>query len=240
MTVKKEKLRHRDIALSLLGALIILGSFIVKDVLQDMTKEKVAKLEALNSSRRQSDAQDIELLTLDGIANSICSLPQAEGKVSCGKFFGLPSSEYSSAWIILAGTFFAMPAPPVWSDSSPREKYKRRLDEFQASIKVLDEETKAIATSKQQPAETKSSMQVHEDSLRSLSQLVQKTGHTTDLGVQKIQLASELNELIESEERQNEFLYSVYRTASYCLFALGWGLALYGKLFHVPGISAPD
>jgi hypothetical protein len=37
---KKEKLRPREVILSLLGALTILASFVVKDVLQDATKER--------------------------------------------------------------------------------------------------------------------------------------------------------------------------------------------------------
>ena len=233
-------MRRRNIALSLLGALIILASFVVKDVLQDATKEKVATLETLNSRLKHNDDEDIVLKTLDGIGDGICSLQQPDRKEPCAKFFALPSSEFAAEWLTLGGTLSSLPALPLWRDSSPREKYKKRLDDFYASFKLLEKEEKDYAAASQQPTDAKSTAEVHEDTARFISQAVQKTKHKTDLAVEKIALAGALSELIETEGRQNELAYEVCRILSYCLFALGWGLALYGKLFDVPGLSAAD
>lgn len=226
--------RRRKWFLSILGPVIILLSFLVKDVLRDHVEAKISDFDkALTLLKQQS-------LLMDGLAEQIADVKRSvEGLSSTPQDNSVRPNvldwktqydDYDRMLRELQLIHEDMPLELRKQDTLDRiESAQKQTSDENQTFKQLIEQFRAILNpTVGQAAPTAAQIQAKQDELRIQSGKVFGVSH----GVYQILI----NQITSAKERQ-ESLHTLLNVVSYVLFIIGWSLTLLGNFFHIPELA---
>jgi hypothetical protein len=227
-------MRRRKWLLSILGPVIILLSFLVKDVFRDHVEATITDFkEALTLLKQQS-------LLMDGLAEQIADVKKTvEGLSSTAQDNSVRPTvldwekqydEYDRMIRELQVIHEDMPAALRKKDALDRIETAQRQtsEENQTFIGLIGRFRAVINPAAGQPPPTAAQIQAKQEELQIQSGKVFGVSH----GVYQI-----LIDQITSAKDGQESLRTQLNVISYILFLVGWSLTLLGNFFHIPELA---
>jgi hypothetical protein len=229
--IERDRMQRRKWLLSILGPVIILLSFLVKDVFRDHVEAKIADFkEALTLLKQQS-------LLMDGLAEQIADVKKSvEGLSSTPQDNSVRPTvldwrkqydDYDRMIRELQVIHEDMPAALRKKDALEKIETAQRQtsDENQKFMGLIGQLRALINPTAGLAAPTAAQIQAKQQELQIQSGKVYGVSH----GVYQL-----LIDQITSAKDRQESLHTQLNVISYVLFLLGWSLTLLGNFFHIP------
>jgi hypothetical protein len=220
MNTASKFFRTHQRSLSLLGALIVFTTFIVKDAIRDHAKDLVDSIDSAESAYRSGI--DLTLVSKEIIDTELRIDHLSEGQSAVPSF---QKEHVQVATDILTNTSLYLDKlealnrllPENQQDQTSIESAEQTLKEDQAQINDLFDKAR-------QPSVLKSDTA---DDERSLSQIESRLWFQY---WQARPLGDKLARKAEATKNDREARYRSITIASYGLYTLGWGLALFARI----------
>lgn len=227
--------RRRETVFSLLGAFVILCSFLVKDVFREQYSERIDGFKAMTSNVQRAGelngiADEVRSIAF-GIPGGVAShLEKQLGDITPGDLIEITASRAENTSAEDRDIFESVPRD-WWGQFLKSQDFEKKLDDV---VRGRTEVRKAVQDFDLR-APSDGSIDLRDRQLFESASAAQKIAGETLVRAENLhqELVSAASDLIEQCERR----YSTLTVGSYVLFALGWTLALIGKLFHIPGLS---
>jgi len=219
-----QKLRSTESVFAVVGGLIVLGSFIIKDVLQERIRNNIASLERAvdvfdmgNQFAGISDQLDSASNTLKG---GDSEMDQRLGFDRYGTRLEYYSNFGGRAELVYESV------PRSWRTDAPMKAILEKVKNFGEVTENYQHNFSQLNDLRAKHAE-----QQIDEKIRQLDSSERLTGWQISELTQLVQREA-LNEI----ERKRRLLER-WTVGSYVAFAAGWILAIVGKLFHIPGLA---
>ena len=201
-------------ALSILSAVIVLGSFLVKDVSQDASKDRIDSLESARNAYQEANARESLNQGFDVVGVDLCELAtDTPALKQVPKFCErMDNNQWRS--LTTRSSNLRDFLGKLRSEKELTEKYKgfeQQIEKYQKQLVVLY--AGSVAPS-----------------------FIESAKAMSDLSL----LEAEMSGTYETEQGVNRMWFRIYKFGSYALFLIGWVLGLSGKVFHVPGLGAEE
>lgn len=225
-----EKLDRRGRLLTLLGALIVFLTFVVKDAIREQVKDTVDALQAADYQFVSTSENALNLSFATEILRTANAI-----------FHRLTAAPSDSLEDSLEDI-----QPNILQDIATLENLKRLIEKLPGeesslrnSLQELEGRRRAlVAGSDNLEKQAKSNKHPTEDEDDSMHDQLDSIGTESedllsDIGKLNGQALDRLTEIRRSEEQK----YHRYTLMSYLLYAIGWSLALFGRLYRVDSIT---
>lgn len=232
--IERGRMGRRKWILSILGPVIILLSFLVKDVFRDHVEATIIDFDkALTLLKQQS-------LLMDGLAEQIADVKESVESLSATPQdksvhpnvldWTKQYDEYDRMIRELQVIHEDMPAPFRQKDALERIEtaQKQTSDENQKFRGQIEQFRAMINPAAGQPALPEALIDAKQKELQIQSKKVFGVSHGS------YQIA--IDQITSAKERQ-ESLHTLLNVISYVLFFLGWSLTLLGNFFHIPELT---
>lgn len=227
-SARRKKRKRREIVLSISAALVILASFVVRDIYRDAARDRIDQIESALALYETREIGDRILVQVDSVR---------------------PQPGEDTEWAYLKATLDRIAEDDyrieTLAESFPETTYNsaaiahlRRLAYagMARHIKLLDvrEDLEKRLRAPPTPAPP---AEFNREYDKTHDELAQATKEAIDLAGMYASVSMDVPGLATAEISANEFRYRALNIWSYALFVTGWLLALAGKIFHIPGLG---
>ena len=228
--------RRQEVTLSVIAAFILLASFLVKDVLRERVKERIDSLQTALTLFDQGNEFDHVSAKLEDLRRTTAyasPFPPDSPQLLSNRYVDVHVIWETYYYKGLRFDGLITSAPESWRDSKSVAPLLDLIKDFKADNAVysqlIDQFGRLLSPAN--PGERGSAA----DIAAKLDE-VSKQGGKLFRDDQDLQRA--LPARARTDKASEERWYLGLTLLSYLLFVGGWVLALYGKIFHVPGLAA--
>lgn len=240
-------LRRRKRFLPIVGAGIVLVTFVVKEAVRDHFKDLVTSIDGAegiflvredkglltNPLRKLNRQMDSVQITLQSRGPQYEPDDAVEDK-SYGRM-ELIAEDHHTLMVSIENVSRLL--EEIRAEASARKRVEKLKKDIDDAFEPYQANISRLVVEEEDAAENKGDDKLAHDILQTIAKAVQEMeSKTIMISGQCDALATEVFKKAENTRKRDEIFLNIFTWCSYALYALGWGLGLLGKLYGVEGV----